>query len=173
MIEKNNRWKVLQPFFLEPKRQFQARQLSRKLKLSPFAVRSHLEGLKREKLVVHSEGGLYKAYSANFDNEKFRFYKKIDTIMRVNECGLLDELKRLMPACIVLFGSCAKGEDIEGSDIDIFIQAQEKELNLKKYEIILGRKIQLFFKEDFGKLPAELRNNIINGIIIYGYLKVF
>ncbi|MCD6464256.1 nucleotidyltransferase domain-containing protein [Candidatus Woesearchaeota archaeon] len=74
---------------------------------------------------------------------------------------------------IVLFGSCARGEDIETSDIDLFVQAKEKALSLTKYENLLNRKISLFFKQNFLKLSNELKNNIINGIVLKGYLKVF
>ena len=66
-----------------------------------------------------------------------------------------------------------KGDDIENSDIDIFVQAKEKGLNLVEYEKTLNRKISLFFKENFSKLNAELKNNIINGIVLKGYLKMF
>jgi predicted nucleotidyltransferase len=173
MLQNYNKWRVLQAFFLEPRRQFQIRQLSRRLKLAVPSVRNYLSELRKGGLVVQSANGVYKSYIANFDNDKFRFYKKMDTIIRINECRLLDELKKLMPGCIILFGSCAKGEDIEGSDLDIFIQAPAKEINLKKYEHLLKRGIQLFFKEDFNKLPTELKNNILNGVMLYGYLKVF
>ena len=78
-----------------------------------------------------------------------------------------------MPDAIILFGSAAKGEDLKESDIDLFVLAEEKKLDLQKYEKLLGRKINILAEESFSKLSKELRNNIINGIILYGYLKVF
>ena len=45
--------------------------------------------------------------------------------------------------------------------------------DLEKYEKKLDKKIQLFFSEDIKKLPTELRNNILNGIKLRGYLKIF
>jgi hypothetical protein len=33
--------------------------------------------------------------------------------------------------------------------------------------------VSLFFEEHFNELSKELRNNILNGIILKGYLKVF
>ena len=44
---------------------------------------------------------------------------------------------------------------------------------IKNYEKLIGRKIQLHFKEDFNKYAKELKNNIINGIVLVGYLEVF
>ena len=78
-----------------------------------------------------------------------------------------------VPDAIVLFGSASRGEDIEGSDIDLFLVAKEREINLRKFEKKLKRKISLHFEDSVSKVPKELMNNIINGIVVYGYLKVF
>ena len=78
-----------------------------------------------------------------------------------------------MPDVIILFGSASKGEDIEESDLDLFIQAPEKKLSLEKYEKLLNRGITLFFEENFSRLSNELKNNILNGIVLRGYIKTF
>ena len=78
-----------------------------------------------------------------------------------------------MPDTIVLFGSASKGEDIQTSDVDIYVQSSEKKINLETYEKHLNRKINLFFEENFLKLSKELKNNIINGIKLSGYLKIY
>ena len=77
-----------------------------------------------------------------------------------------------MPDVIILFGSASKGEDIEGSDIDLYLQCEEKKLDLEKYEKELKRKINLFFEKNFNKLSEELKSNIINGDKLKGYLRV-
>jgi predicted nucleotidyltransferase len=74
---------------------------------------------------------------------------------------------------LVLFGSCARGEDIETSDLDLLVVAKEKEVDLKKFESALKRKISLHFEENVSQIPKELLNNIINGIVVFGYLTVF
>ena len=78
-----------------------------------------------------------------------------------------------MPDVIILFGSASKGEDVEGSDVDLFLICKDKKLNLKKYEEKIRRSINIFFSNDFNKLSEELRHNIINGVVLKGYLKVF
>jgi len=72
-----------------------------------------------------------------------------------------------------LFGSSSRGEDIEESDIDLYVQAGEREMGLYPYERSLNRNIQLHFKKDLQDYPKELRNNVANGIVMYGYLKVY
>ena len=71
----------------------------------------------------------------------------------------------------MLFGSFQRGEDVEDSDIDLFVEACKMDLDLNSYEKKLNRKIQIHFRKCFGKLPEELKNNIINGIVLYGYLE--
>jgi len=87
-------------------------------------------------------------------------------LRKINESGLLGYLNDIcLPDVIILFGSYSKGEDILSSDIDLFI--------LSKYENILNLKIDVFFSDSFGKLSKELKNNLVNGVILDEYLKVF
>jgi predicted nucleotidyltransferase len=78
-----------------------------------------------------------------------------------------------MPQSIILFGSAAKGEDIGQSDIDLFIESKEISISLEKFEKPLKRKISILFKENFRDLSKELKNNIVNGIKLYGFLRAY
>ncbi len=177
MLKKDNRTKLLEVFFDNPIPEgigFQLRELSRTIELAPKSVKIYLEELENENLILKKEHRIHKypIYYANRDNEYFRFLKKLNLIKRIKEIGLLDFLyNKCMPDTIILFGSASKGEDIKTSDIDIYMQSKEKELNLKKYEKELKRKINLFFETNFNKLSKELKNNIINGDKLRGYLR--
>jgi len=179
MLQKDNRYKILRLFFEDPVPKgigFQLREISRKCKIAPTSVKKYLNELEKEKLIVKKKHRIYNypVYYANRDNEYFKFLKKIDTMQSIKEIGLLNYLENVcMPDAIVLFGSASKGEDIKDSDIDLFLLCKEKKLNLKKYEKELKRRINIFFESNFEKLSNELKNNIINGVILSGYLKVF
>lgn len=179
MLQKDNRNKVLSIFFEDPLPEgigFQLREISRKIKVAPPSVKNYLIELEKENLIIKSKHRIYgyPVYLANRDNENFKFLKKVENITRIKESNLLEHLnEKFMPEVIILFGSCANGEDIKNSDIDLFIQAKEEKLDLSKFEKLLNRKINLFFNNDFNKLSKELKNNIINGVILKGYLKVF
>ena len=174
MIEKYSRYRILQEFFDFPRKNFQIREISRKTEISQPSVINHLKELVKEGLIIKEKIGIYPTYKANRENEFFKTYKKADLILRINQAGLVDYIQdSCLPNSILLFGSASKGEDIEESDIDLFIQSLEKKLKLEKYEKLLNRKISLFFEENFSKLNPELKNNIINGTIIKGYLKIF
>ena len=181
MIQNYGIWKVLRAFFddPEPREGFTIRYISKSIGLASTSVRLHLEELSKEgpegyPLVTRSKGISYPTYRANRNSELFRFYKRMDILFRMEESGLLDRLwEEISPKAIILFGSASRGEDVKGSDIDIFILAKERKIELGKYESLLKRDISLHFAAQLSELPKEFRNNVINGIILRGYLKVF
>ncbi len=179
MLQKDNRYKILKAFFENPLPKgvgLQLREISKKVGVAPTSVKKYLKELEQQNLILHEKHRIhnYPTYLANRDSEYFKLLKKIDMVASIYESGLLDCLNdKCLPDAIILFGSTAKGEDLKESDIDLFLQSKERKLELKKYELQLGRKINVFFSEDFNKLSKELKNNIINGIILKGYLKLF
>jgi len=181
MIQNYSIWRVLSVFFDDPIPDdgFTIRWVSRHIGLAPTSVKLHLEELSKEgpegyPLVQRSKGRSYPVYRANRNSELFRFYKKMDMLFRIRESGLVDFISdRCSPDSIILFGSASRGEDVLGSDVDIFVESKEKRIDLKRYEKALKRSINIHFSESLLKLPKELRNNIINGVRIDGYLKVF
>ena len=174
MIQNYSRYRILQEFFDSPRKDFQMRELSRRAKLAQTSVINHLKELLKEQLIIKEKKGIYPTFKANRDDEMFKLYKKNDLLLRMRQTGLVGFIyDSCLPDAVMLFGSASKGEDLEESDIDLYVQAREKKLNLQKYEKLLNRKITLFFKENFSELGNELKNNIINGIVITGYLKVF
>ncbi len=174
MLQNYSRYRILQEFFDFPRKSFQMREISRRIKLAQISVINHLGALQKNGLIIKEKKGLYHTFSANKKSEEFKILKMQNIIWRIHKYGLISMLEeKLKPNCMVLFGSASRGEDTEASDIDIFVQSEEMELNLGKYEKILKRKIKLFFEPDINSLSKELLNNIINGKVIYGYLKVF
>lgn len=78
----------------------------------------------------------------------------------------------LHPQAIILFGSGAKGEYVQKSDIDLFVLSSEKQVDVVKYELKLKRKINILLKDNYNQLSPELFNNIINGYKLKGYIKL-
>ena len=177
MLQKDNRYRALQLFFNDPAPQgggFQLREISRSVNIAPPSVKKYLVELEADKLIVRQKHRIYgyPTYFANKDGEDFRFLKKIDTMQRINESGLLGYLtEACAPDVVILFGSSSRGEDGKESEVNIFLQCEPVKLNVGKYEKELGRKINPVF----GKIQElkELRNEIMNGSILKGYVKVF
>lgn len=57
--------------------------------------------------------------------------------------------------------------------MDLLVIAREKKVELEGFEHKVRRRISLYFEEKMSKIPKELLNNIVNGIVVYGYLELF
>jgi len=170
----SNTYRLLREFMDHPTTHFQVRELSRRLRLGQPSVANHLQALLGMDLVRKERHGVYPAFIAQRDSRLFRTLRKADMLVRLEESGLLDALwDTVQPDAIILFGSVSRGEDIESSDIDLFLLADEMRVDLQRWERALARKISLFFCEDFDYLSEELKNNLLNGFPLRGYLDVY
>lgn len=177
MLQKCSIFKVMEVFFREPIKYHYLIEISKKSKIAHTSVKKYLEDLKKRGMIKESfeKRGKrrFPLYKANMEDPNFKLYKKLVNLEDLKRSNLIDFLNdNLMPSTIVLFGSYSRGEDVEDSDIDLFLSCKEESLNIKKYEKFLNRKVELHFKENFEDFPKELKNNVINGIVLSGYLEV-
>ncbi|MEM5802282.1 MAG: nucleotidyltransferase domain-containing protein [Candidatus Aenigmatarchaeota archaeon] len=146
------------------------------LKWSPVKVRSHINILKEKNLIIEFKEKNLLLFKLNRDNEETKRYKIIYNLMAAFEISKIIEKKIEDFDAIIFFGSALRGEDTENSDLDFCVAgAKEVKIDFKEIENKLNRKISLLFIEDIGKLKKEnpeLLNNLINGFVIKGYLKV-
>ncbi len=172
-ILKNNIYKILELFIENPSKDFSVRGIARKLDLSHATVIKYVSNLFSLNLIKKKEDTLYPTYYANTESDKYKFYKKNYILFKIKESGIVGYIqKQTLASSIILFGSCSKGAFTEKSDIDIFVEAKESGSDISKYEKKLNRKINLLFEPNINNLSNELRNNIINGIILYGFIRI-
>lgn len=179
MLENNNKYKLLKVFLESPLDSFRLRELSRIAKISPASVMAYLKKFKNEELIIIYEKRGIPYYKANRENEKFIIYKKISIIYELYNCGIVDDIwDKFAPQAIILYGSHVKGESTDESDIDIFIVSDKININMilkfnkGKYEKQLGKEIHLM-GDSVKNTPNELKNNLVNGIVLKGYFKIF
>jgi len=177
MLHKCSTEKVLKIFFNEPIKKHSLKDISTKSKLAHTSVKKILNDLLKEKIIIEKRERKGKRYFplfySNLETEKFKKMKVIENLESIYDSGLIGYLeKEIMPKSIVLFGSYLRGEDIEDSDVDIFVESSGEEINLKKFEKILKRKINILFKESFNLLGKELKENIINGFVLQGLVEL-
>ena len=133
----------------------------------------YIADLQKLTFIRKKEATLYPTYFANTESQRYKFYKRNWLVFKINESGLIDYIqKEALPSSIILFGSGAKATFTEKSDIDIFVEANETKLDFTKYEKKINRKINLLFEQNINSLSKELRNNIINGVVLYGFIKI-
>jgi len=175
MLQNYNRYALLKIFLYNPLDSFRLRELCRLSKISPVSVINYLKEFETEGIIKSYIKRDIPFYQAVRDNEKLVLYKKISAIYEINISGLTEFLwNKLSPEAIILYGSYAKGESTDDSDIDIAVIGKiETKIDLTNFEKMIGKKIHLFFHESVKKISREMLNNLANGIIMKGYLNIF
>ncbi len=163
-------------FFREPTKDHYLLEISKKADLSHTSTKTHLQTLLKLSIIkesIEKKGERkFPIFRAEVNSKNYKTYKKMFNLLELQDSNLIPYLQdTFMPKCIVLFGSYQRGEDVEESDIDLFIEAEEEKVDLSRFVKLLNRNIQLHFKNNFKKYPKELKNNIINGVVLEGYLE--
>ncbi len=175
MVKRENKQeKIMKVFFNFPSRRFHIREISRLTKIPVSTVSRIIKDILKKDLLLIKRKTPILELEANLDSKDFVNKKKEFNIFKIKDAGLLDFLisKYNEPEAIILFGSYSRGEDIEKSDIDILVITNKKiNLDLEKYEKLLKRKIHLL-EMNIKEIKTELLNNLINGVILQGYLKL-
>lgn len=169
--------KILDLFVKDSYRKFNVREVSRLTKLSPSTASNYLKQLVKAHFLKNMEERNYILYFADTESRFFKDLKIYSNIKKIRSSGIVDFIEKKLnyPEVIVLFGSYAKGENKIGSDIDLFILSESKNIpNLTSFEKKLSTKIQIFLygRKDVEKMDKELVNNIINGVVLSGFFEV-
>lgn len=146
------------------------REIAKLLNVSPTAVSNSTKKLKDSNLIKVEKTKTINFVSFNRDEPRAIDLKRAENLKNLYISGLSDYLeKELAGSTVILFGSYSKGEDTNTSDIDIaVIERRDKVLELEKYEKILNRRININFYDSWKKVHENLKNNILNGIILHG-----
>lgn len=176
MIRKSIKDKIKEYFFLNPTIKLRVRQIEREVRVPLPSVIRYVKELEEEESLKSSEIANIIVYSANRTSKEYLLEKKLFNIKQLFSCGLISLLiEKLSNPTIIVFGSYSKGEDVEGSDIDLYIETPSKnKISLNKYEKQLQRKIQIFTHKNIAEVKnKDLANNIINGTTLNGFMEVF
>ena len=159
---------------LKAERRLSQREIAKLLKVSPTAISNSLSILEKDNLIKIEKVKNINFVMFNRDEKKARELKQLENLKNIYLSGLLDYLEQgLAGGTMVLFGSYAIGEDTENSDIDIaVIGRKEKELNIENFEKVFEKEINIQFYESWKKIHINLRNNILNGIILSGSVEL-
>jgi predicted nucleotidyltransferase len=170
--------KCVEFFLINPYKEVYIRELARKLKISPFAAKKYADTLVEEGLILEEKKANLRYLKANINNLFYKHLKISYSLRQLVKSGLIEFLKKNIAniSSIVLFGSLAKGEDNEESDIDILIIGKQKHLDLKEFENKLDKEISIHFFSwsewnDKAKEDHPFYYEILNyGVPLYGEL---
>lgn len=152
------------------------RGIARELSVSPTAVAKSIGDLEKEGLICIEKSKTMNLtfVKLNIDNPKVSIFKRIENLKIIYEFNFPNFLKEHLPkSFIVLYGDYSKGVDNLNSIINIaIIGSENKNINIKEFENNFGRKINLEFYESLTGINKELRQSILNGIVIAGELRL-
>jgi predicted nucleotidyltransferase len=173
MITKSIKERIKIYFLLNPTSRLRIRQIERATKTALPSIIRYVKELQEEGILKKENISEISFYLADRSSKDYILEKKLFNIKSLSELisFLVDKYHN---SPMIVFGSYSKGEDIEGSDIDIYIQSPKKEnVNLEKFEKILQREIQIFKYKDINDIKNKnLINNIMNGITLNGFVEV-
>lgn len=162
-------------FFNNSTKQWHFNELVEKSKLSRAQVNEWIKLLLKEEMIKRIKlKGKMPHYIANYENSSFKAQKRVYALALLEKSGFLAHLISLEKAkTVVIFGSMARWDWHDESDIDLFIYGNDDDLEQGKYEIKLNREIQVFNakdKEGLKKLPNGLLKSIATGYFVKGGL---
>jgi len=123
---------------LHPNTEFHLRDLAKITNRSISGSHTAIKHLEGSNLILSRFSGRNKYIQANQSNPSIRTFK---VFMNTYEAysSILPFSERIQKA--ILYGSCSKGEDTYGSDVDIFILSMDKDLRSELRDEINGRKV--------------------------------
>ena len=156
--------------------EFSLRDTARKLKISPSTSKSALDFLLSQKILEKREIG--KNYLFKVKNTYItRQIKELYTLAELNSANFVEEVIAKCPdvLSIALYGSAAKGEDDNNSDIDILIISRKNidipELNSERKinrEVTIVSYTYKEWKEKTENDKVFYSNVILNCIPLHG-----
>ncbi|MFQ6088617.1 MAG: nucleotidyltransferase domain-containing protein [Candidatus Methanofastidiosia archaeon] len=154
-----------------PHKQFFLRKIARTTGSSVGGCHKVLKNMHKMSLIDKEKRGRNLYYKINDLNPAMKYFKIFINIQELNKL-----VKKIINECnkIILFGSCATGEDTLESDIDLLIITENfKEIKqLLKYKYINDRKLKpiILSPHEFIKLKNRDRafyEEVNKGIVLW------
>ena len=156
----------------DPERELYQREIAKLAKVSIGATSQKLRKLSENGLVSSRKSGRMIFYRYNLYDPVARQLKILLNVSAVHEMvhELRDHAKR-----VILFGSCAEGTNVKGSDIDLFVLAEDgkkaREIT-SAYGAKLSRKVSpiIVSANEFRQLRSKdrpLYERITKGIVLW------
>ena len=167
---------VFELFIKNPYERYYLREASRILDISPMTVKRALDIFVHERLLVREKFKNQILYRANINSAAFKHLKIAYNLAWLEEKGIVDFLRENITglSSLILYGSLAKGENDEKSDIDLLaisLSSKKRDIGLME---LLGKETSLTlftpaeWKEQAKKNKAFYMDVITEGIVLFG-----
>lgn len=167
-------------FYAFPRRTIGLTELSKVIRSSKTATKHAVETLIDQEFLVREIAGRSWILTADQKHRYFLTKKVPYHLDKIYESGVVEAVRQSVPhaRAIILFGTYRWGDDVEESDIDIAVEVlDDKEVEVQRLGIIgqLGYRqkvpvnLHIFSKN---KIDLNLYSNIVNGIVLDGFLEL-
>jgi uncharacterized protein len=177
MLLDNKKLLMVQDFITDYNIKLTASQIAKKYSLNQKSVYLFMESLEKRHIIKSEFQGKNKLYSLNKDNKEiviqflcaiehsrtFHFYQKHSNLKIIFE--------KIIPntnGIVAVFGSYAKGNEKESSDLDVYISGSYSESKIKDvintYDIDINIKYQKKFTKDTLTLEVKKNHIIIKNV---------
>jgi len=167
--------RILNIFLKEPYREFYLREVASHARVSASTAKTFLDSLTIDGFLVRTERANLVLFKANIEDPMFRHFK-IAHFLR-DAKPLTKYLKQNYEKCsIIIYGSCARGEDDKNSDIDLLVIGRAEKVEMTAIEKRLNRTINLLvythqeWEEKTKQDEAFYESIITDGLVIQGNL---
>jgi len=167
--------KMIELFYNNPTKQWHFEQLLKETGLSRAQTNSWIKKLQQENIIIRNKPtGKMPYYLANYQHPHYQNSKRLYGLEQLHQSGLLDYLVSLEKAqTVIIFGSFARSDWYDQSDIDIFVYGNVENIYVGQFLPKLNREIQIFSaknEKELKQMGSALMRNIIKGITIKGTL---
>ncbi len=167
--------RILKVFLNEPYREFYLREVASHAGVSASTAKTFLDSLTIDGFLVRTKKANLVFFKADMEDPMFRHFKIAHFLRDVKP--LTQYLKQNYEECsIIIYGSCARGEDDKGSDIDLLVIGRAEKVEMAAFEKRLNRNINLLvytspeWEEKAKQDEAFYESIITDGIVIQGNL---
>ena len=170
-------WKILRVLSEAPGKGVSISEIKNITKAGNFALSQALEQLEGYKILMSKRVGKKKVYWINTANEISKILLQLFEIERIRFKNLqpskiiflakiVDEISKINPMKIILFGSHVKGTASEESDFDVCVIVKERNLKEEAKLSKLPEKVQLHFfsEEEFEELKKK-KDKLVEDIL--------
>lgn len=150
--------KILYFFIINPTIEIYQKDLQFKVRLAKATLIKWLNFLTKENILKFKEFGRSKVFHLNKKNVAIKYLKILNTILNLKDLEKLSEKYNIK---FYLYGSCARGEDVENSDIDLLVIGRIYKEELFPYIEKIAKKIkrkikmQIFSESEWYRLSKK------------------
>lgn len=176
LYQKIKQLSVLKLFLDHPHTSYYLRESARLLKMDPMTIKRALTLLVADRIILQTREKNQILYKAHLENPAFRFLKIAYNLSWLQKKEVTEFLTHHMNTVIsiLLFGSYAKGENDNESDVDILVISLSKNTPIAELAKLLKRDVNLIsftpaqWSRQSKTNKAFYLDVILDGIVLFG-----